>query len=260
MVVIGFGTDTDGAPAVTTDLVPDLNRLLPVGPDRRTAFAAALRTSVGLSLREAGAMQSSAAALIGERPLQVVAPFAALPDKGPWDAAGRAALRPILTEYIAWYRLVPTTGSVAACWVVDPATGTAVAVGALGRGGGTSHCKTVVPHSLDIATAIYWLGTMGALISIYCASLEGIDTRTVPQNIACVGAQSAGAVSAAGALFTAQGWSAKATTYFVFAVGALFGALPDILGETDPVQAPARVVLAVIALLMGVIGNMECDP
>lgn len=259
VVVFTFGTDAAGKVAVTTDIVPGLNRSLPVGTDRRSAFTAALRSSLGLSLREAGAMRSSAASDLGDRPLQVVAPNEWLPDSGPWDAAHRAALKPIMTEYLGWYRLVPTTGTGPACWVVDPGTGTTVAVGALGRGAASSGCVIDVPGAGDIAGALYWLGFAGAAISIGCQVHNPVKKTTV-EIYGCLGAQTAGVASAAGALFTAPNWSARATTYFVYAIGTLMGSLPDMLEGVgaDPMEAPAKVVLAVIALLIGVLGNLDC--
>lgn len=262
VVVFALGATKDRI-VLTTDIPPGLNRSLPVGANRRDAFATALRTSLALSLREAGAMDTSAAAQLGDRPLQVLAPTASLPEKGPWSVVQRAALAPLLLQYYDWYRLVPTTGASTAFWVVDPATGTAVAVGEMGRGGAAKNCVIDQPMNLDIPTAMYWLGVAGAAVSIYCASIE--KKKTVPQIIGCIGAQGAGSASAAYALFTAIAWSDRAVTLFVFAISNLLGNLPDWIeqgvenGKTSPEDASAKVVLAVIALLIGVLGNLKCE-
>ena len=248
---------------LTTDIPPALNRSLPTGPNRRAAFETALRASLALSLREAGAMDTSAAADLGERPLHVVAPTGSLPDKGPWSAAQRAALAPLLLQYYDWYRLVPTTGTSTAFWVVDPATGTTVAVGELGRGGAVKNCVIDQPFNLDIPTAMYWLGVVAATISIYCASIT--KKKSVPQLIGCIGSQGAGSASAAYALFTAIAWSDRAVIFFVFAISNLLGNLPDWIeqgvenGKTSAEDASAKVVLAVLALLIGVMGNLKCE-
>ena len=262
VVVFALGAAKDRI-VITTDIPPGLNRSLPVGATRRDAFAAALRGSLALSLREAGAMDTSAAARLGERPLQVVAPAGSLPEKGPWSAEQRAALAPLLLQYYDWYRLVPTTGTGTAFWVVDPATGTTVAVGEMGRGGAAKNCVIDQPMQLDIPTAMYWLGVAGAAISIYCASIE--KKKSVPQVIGCIGAQGAGTASAAYALFTAIAWSDRAVILFVFAISNLMGGLPDWIeqgaenGTTSPEDASAKVVLAVLALLIGVLGNLKCE-
>ncbi|MBX7101147.1 MAG: hypothetical protein K1X89_25755, partial [Myxococcaceae bacterium] len=118
------------------DVVPELNRAVVASSDAAAAFRAALSSTVALSLREGIAVKRSAAAALAGAALQYVAPFASPSSLEGFSAEELARWQRVLDQYSGWHRFVPKTPAPGALWVVDPATGTAVAVFLDGSGGG----------------------------------------------------------------------------------------------------------------------------
>jgi hypothetical protein len=136
-----------------SDVVPALNRAVGTGSDPAAAFRAALRATIGASIRESEVFGTSAAGQLGSDDFVVVPASSSVDVVTAWSPEQRARLAPMVDEYADFHRLLPASGEIAAMWVVDPDTGSATAVGADGRGGGTALPDCLTPADTNEATA-----------------------------------------------------------------------------------------------------------
>jgi hypothetical protein len=238
-------SDEAGADGVTqrSDVVPALNRAIGLGPDAAAAFGAAMRATVGASLREADAFTMSAAGQIGTANLVVIPAMATIDTVAAWSTAQRAALAPMVNEYAAFHRLVPASGDIAAMWVIDPDTGSVTAVGADGRGSGTLLPPCLTPSGGGQAMA--FISVSIALIGAACLAIGSSEP-----SFGCVGADVFGAVSAGLAAFTAPpDIPGSAFGAFSYGVGLASGGIDSAAGRT---------IMAVLLLIAGLLVSGGC--
>ncbi len=238
-------SDQTGADGVTqrSDVVPILNRAIGRGTDAGAAFGAAMRATIGASLREADAFSLSAAGQIGSASLVAIPALATADTVVAWSPAQRAALAPMLTEYAAFHRLLPASGDIAAMWVIDPDTGSTTAVGADGRGSGTLLPPCLTPSDPNEATA--FISVSIALIGAACLAIG-----TSEPSFGCVGADVFGAVSAGLAAFTAPpDVPGSAFGAFSYGVGLASGGIDSAAGRT---------IMAVLLLIAGLLVGGRC--
>ena len=225
----------DGKGAVRkVDVVPEFNGWSGLHSDARKSFAAAMRRSLPVSLREATYMADSAARRLRNQKCVVLPRFAQASSVSSWSPAQQAALRPMLDAYDGMIRLVPAGGDVPAMWVVDPASGSTVAVGADGRGGAA--CALGDAPALQAALI---------LLSAAC-TFRGSPVGTA-EFYACVGADAYGAATAASESFTnpAEGAAQLTVTTATYAVGlAVAGAFEG------PAFAMSRGLFAVLLAMV----------
>ena len=222
------------------DIAPRLNRFLGADPDRAAAFRAAMEASLVGSIREGQQFTTSALGALRGQKLVLVPALANGSTITGWTAEQRQRLAPLLTQYWNWHRLVPAAGDVVAMWVVDPETGTTVAVGLDERGGGKSGC-TLLPENSGARHAEYFI----ALIGVTCTAAD-FDSGT-PMWAACIGANTAGAATSAymsfdnpfGLFMTYLGWG--------------FGLMP-----IPGAGAAGKAVMIVLGLLLTAMGGIEC--
>ena len=226
----------------TSDVVPALNRAVGAGPDPAAAFGAALRATIGASLRESEAFGASAAGELGDAELVVIPAAASVEVVAGWSPEQRARLEPMVDEYADFHRLVPASGEIAAMWVVDPETGSATAVDGSGRGGGT-----ILPDCLSPAgagQAMEFITVSIALISAACLAVGG------EPSIGCVGADVFGAVSAGLAVFSAPP-DIPGSAFGAFSYGAG-------LGAANMGSAAGRTIISVLLLIAGLLVGGKC--
>lgn len=144
------------------DIPPELNRRVPATGDA-DGFAAALVDSLSLSRREGAVTGSGAAiAVLANREFAFV-------DRGVLEVPGlsdeeNGTWRALLAATSDGYRLVPIDGGAKALWLVDPATGTCIAVDAEGRGGAAVLTGLdCFQAALDLAAVV-----INALVVIMC--------------------------------------------------------------------------------------------
>jgi hypothetical protein len=226
-------------------VVPGLNRAVGAGSDASAAFGAAMRATIGASIREADVFGLSAAGQIGSADLVVVAASASVDAVAAWSPAQRASLAPMVDEYAGFHRLVPASGDIAAMWVIDPDTGSTTAVGADGRGSGTMLPNCLTPA--DTNEASQFISVSIALISAACLAAGGVPGEP---SFGCVGADVFGAVSAGLAAFTAP----------PDVPGAAFGAFSYGVGLAagDIGSAAGRTIIAVLMLIAGLLVGGRC--
>ena len=225
-----------------SDIVPTLNRAVGAGPDPAAAFRAALRTTIGLSIREAEVFGSSAVGLLGGSDLVMIPASATANVVAGWSPVQRARLAPMVNEYFDFHRLLPASGEVAAMWVIDPDSGSATAVGADGRGSGT-----VLPDCLTPSgggDALEFITVSIALISAACLAVGG------DPSIGCVGADVFGAVSAGLASFTSPP-DIPGSAFGAFSYGAG-------LAAANIGSAAGRTIISVLLLIAGLIAGGPC--
>ena len=225
-----------------SDVVPGLNRSVGTGPDARGAFRAAMRATVGASLRESEVFGSSAAGQLDGAELVVIPATASADAVASWTDGQRASLSPMIDEYADFHRLVPASGAVGAMWVVDPDTGSATAVDATGRGGGTLLPDCLTPADTNEASAFITVSI--SLISAACLAVGG------DPSFGCVGADTFGAVSAGLAVFTA----APDIPSSVFGA-ASYGAG---LAAANIESAAGRTIISVLLLIAGLLVGGKC--
>ena len=241
VTVLSDGTGPQGV-TERSDVVPALNRAAGAGSDASAAFAAAMRSTIGASLRESDVFGVSAAGQVGTASLVVVPASASADAVAGWSPAAREKLAPMLDEYASFHRLVPASGDIAAMWVVDPDTGSATAVGADGRGSGTMLPDCLTPADTNQATA--FISVSIALISAACLAVGG------EPSFGCVGADVFGAVSAGLAAFTAPpdipGSAFGAASYGVGLAAGNIG------------SAAGRTIISVLMLIAGLLVGGRC--
>ncbi|HET9933180.1 MAG TPA: hypothetical protein VFQ35_20895, partial [Polyangiaceae bacterium] len=186
----------EGGLARRFDIVPAANRVLGVGTDEAAAFRAAVVASVVPSQREASVSPGSAYARLATAELRFVAAFENPQALEGFTPADLAAWRSVLDQYGDWHRLVPTSPSVGALWVVDPDTGTSVAV-LLDGSGGASHSCTDAVNNAVVQAALQVVSLYATYKSFVCELAQ--TGGTLP----CVGATVATVYAAGAALFTA---------------------------------------------------------
>jgi hypothetical protein len=202
----------------TTDIVPELNRAVAATTDAAASFKSVMRSGVALSLRESLALGSSAAASLSGTQLQYLAPSANPTTLTAFSANDLAKWQRVLDQYGSSHLLVPTNPAVGAMWVVDPRTGSTVAVFIDGSGGGASGCNNAV-NNADVQIAIALLQAGIALIMMRC---EG------PQwGYACAGAYVFGVGASVVALFAGAYFKQDiAGDIAITAEAFVFGLLP----------------------------------
>jgi hypothetical protein len=205
-------------------VVPGLNRAVGVGSDASAAFGAAMRATIGASIREAEVFGLSAAGQIGSADMVVVPASASVDAVAAWSPAQRASLAPMVDEYAGFHRLVPASGDIAAMWVIDPDTGSTTAVGADGRGAGTMLPNCLTPADSNEATQ--FISVSIALISAACLAAGGVPGDP---SFGCVGADVFGA--------------------FSYGVGLAAG---------DIGSAAGRTIIAVLMLIAGLLVGGRC--
>ena len=236
--------DRIGPDGVTqrSDVVPGLNRAIGAGSDGPAAFAAAMRATVGASIREADVFDLSAAGQLGSAVLVVLPALTSVDALAAWSPAQRASLAPMVDEYSGFHRLVPASGDIAAMWVIDPDTGSTTAVGADGRGSGTLLPPCLTPADTNEATA--FISVSLALISAACLAVGG------DPSYGCVGADVFGAVSAGLAAFTAPpDVPGSAFGAYSYGVGLVSGGISSAAGRT---------IMAVLLLIAGLLVSGRC--
>ena len=226
-----------------SDVVPALNRAVGTGSDPAAAFRAALRATIGASIRESEVFGTSAAGQLGGADLVVVPASSSVDVVTAWTPEQRARLAPMVDEYADFHRLLPASGQIAAMWVVDPDTGSATAVGADGRGGGTALPDCLTPADTNEATAFITVSI--ALISAACLAIGGEDP-----SFGCVGADVFGAVSAGLAVFTAPP-DIPGSAFGAFSYGAG-------LAAANVGSAAGRTIIAVLLLIAGLLSGGKC--
>jgi hypothetical protein len=150
------------------DIVPECNLTVAADSDASRAFAATMRATVPLSLREGNILLDSAAKSLAGAKLQYLAPYTTSSGLTGFDAADQATWASVFAEYSSWHRFVPTTPKTGAMWVVDPGTGTTVAVYVNGSGG------SCLGQSINagIQEAVALIGLAGAMRWYSCEALE----------------------------------------------------------------------------------------
>jgi hypothetical protein len=206
----------------TTDIVPELNRSVAATTDAAASFRSVMRSGVALSLRESLALRSSAASSLSGAPLQYLAPSANPTTLTGFTADDLAKWQRVFDQYGSSHLLVPTNPAVGAMWVVDPKTGSTVAVFVDGSGGGASACNNAVNNSqVQIAIALLQAGI--ALIMMECEGGEW--------GFACAGAYVFGVGASVVALF-AGGYFKQdiAPDALITGEAMVFGLLPGLGG------------------------------
>jgi hypothetical protein len=190
-VVIESQSSRDGNLVDRFDLVPELNRSVAASADAAAAFSAVMAASVGSSLREAAVGFSSADAL-SKASLQYIAPSAAVTTLKGFSADDLTRWGPILDQYGDYHRFVPTTPTIEALWIVDPATGSTFALYLDGTGGTCRQAKWNAELQADLA-----------ILAIY-ASYKGVQCEAAePAPFACTGALVANVFIGVATLFAA---------------------------------------------------------
>lgn len=225
-----------------SDVVPVLNRAVGTGSDPVAAFRAALRATIGASIRESEVFGASAVEQLGSADLVVVPASTTIDIVKTWSPAQRARLAPMVDEYADFHRLLPASGDIAAMWVVDPDTGSATAVGADGRGGGSALPDCLTPSGGG--EALEFITVSIALISAACLAVGG------DPSIGCVGADVFGAVSAGLAVFTAPP-DIPGSAFGAFSYGAG-------LAAANIGSAAGRTIISVLLLIAGLLVGGKC--
>ncbi len=225
-----------------SDVVPALNRAIGTASDPTAAFRAALRATIGASIRESEVFGTSAVGQLEGAELVVIPESASVDVVAAWSPAQRARLAPMVDEYADFHRLLPASGDIAAMWVVDPVTGSTTAVGADGRGSGTALPDCLTPSGGG--QALEFVTVSIALISAACLAV-GADP-----SIGCVGADVFGAVSAGLAAFTAPP-DIPGSAFGAFSYGA--GLAAANLGS-----AAGRTIISVLLLIAGLLVGGKC--
>ncbi len=222
-VVVATETADDSRGLVfTTDIVPELNRVVVATSDPAAAFQSAVRAGVALSQRESLVMRSTAAASLAGASLQYLPPSGDPTTLIGFTAADLASWSHAFNEYGNWHLLVPTDPKVGAMWVVDRTTGSTVAVFADGSGGGSSECNNAVNNSqVQIAIALLQCGV--ALVLMECEGMEW--------GYACAGAYVFGVGASVVALFAGAYFKQDiAGDILITAEANVFGLLPGSAG------------------------------
>jgi hypothetical protein len=187
-VIIATEFVANGRMNGNTGIVPQANRCVAGTKDAASAFRDVLRSSIGLSLRESLAMQTSAARLLSGLPLQYLAPTADPATSSGYSASDVARWRHIFDEYGDAHIFIPKDASVPAAWIVDVRTGSAVAVLIDGSGGAQTceQWKTNAPIQavlglLQMAASLVAVECEDPFIGFACigASVTGVGAATV---------------------------------------------------------------------------------
>jgi hypothetical protein len=246
-------SDVAGAPGVvdTIDVVPAHSRMLGVG-DPTAAFRAAMVASLTPSYREMLLSPASAAGRLAGQALTYLAPNAAFEIPAAAAPAVRLRLRILLDRYADMHRFVTSSGSVDAIWIVDPATGSAIAIDGAGRGGASVQVGT---EGCDSGNLADYLDFAALLISTYCtfAEIEELSEAWV----ACVGANVEGVGTLAYGSFSDPA-SVGEFQWWWAAVGAAIGIHGAVVavktawgpGSPSPASLARRAVSAVIQLML----------
>lgn len=170
------------------DVVPEFVSHIGCSTDPSAGFRAAMVATLPWSLHEADVCDDSAAKRLASSSLQLIAANATVNNLDGYDEPALASVTPVLDLYSAWHRLVPTDPTTAAFWVVDPNTGTTIAIDSDGTGGGLILAKcnpTLADH----------LNFLLALVSVLCS--YGVIGAGPVGAFACLGATIASVVQAA---------------------------------------------------------------
>jgi hypothetical protein len=168
------------------DVVPALNLSVAATTDAGLAFRATLASTVALSLRERVVSSTSAAGNLAGARFQYIAPYAAIGALDGFSAADLQAWSPVLEQYNGWHRLVPTTPAPGALWVLDPDTGSAVAVFLDGTGGGADCAKSLANAGVQSALAL--LAFYYAVKSFSCGEPGAAEFACLGAFVGSVGA------------------------------------------------------------------------
>jgi hypothetical protein len=225
-----------------SDIVPAFNRAIGTGSDPAAAFRAALRATIGASIRESEVFGTSAVGQLGSTDLVVIPASATVDVVTAWTAEQRARLAPMVDEYGDFHRLLPASGEIPAMWLVDPATGSATAVSADGRGGGGALPDCLTPSGGG--QAMEFITVSIALISAACLAVGG------DPSIGCVGADVFGAVSAGLAAFTSPP-DIPGSAFGAFSYGAG-------LAAANMGSAAGRTIISVLLLIAGLLVGGKC--
>jgi hypothetical protein len=243
-VLLSQMPSSDGIARVL-DVIPELTAWSAPG-DAGKAFHASLERSLLASVRESQVLSEGAAAALEDVELVLVPPSStAVPET--WDAAAKARYAPLLDAYSSFIRFVPSDGRSGALWVIDPATGSATAIGSDGKGKGADTCQ----GDSELAQLI----NIALLVVSYNCTI--INPSGVGQ-IACVGANVFGVGVLAYGSYT-NPVSMLSFNFAVGAAGAVWSFAPTKGGYSVPAVA-SRFVTAVLQAMLGVIGlGTYCD-
>lgn len=221
----------------TVDLSPALNRVTALDTDPTSALRAAVRESLLLSAGEGLLSAASAHARLRDRDVVLLAPGVSLPyDRlAGLDAAAAAQLQAALQTYGSQYRLVPSSGPPEAFWVIDPASGTTIAVLPDGRGGAAFDLAALY-QALNLALVVLGLG----------CTLGGVDaSKGAFYYYSCLGLTVASVVWGAVGVFPPFGGVGPGTPFGAFAT--VFGAL--VVGTKAPPIA-GRIGISLVVLIL----------
>ncbi|HEY8258274.1 MAG TPA: hypothetical protein VIG08_11530 [Gemmatimonadales bacterium] len=248
------------------DVVPAHNRVLGVG-DPADAFRAAMTASLTASYRETKLSSASAASRLARKPLTYLAPFATYDERAPGDVLVSARRRTLLARYADMHRFVATDVSVAALWIVDPATGSAIAIDDAGRGGAVMEARGAALRCETPFQLIALLDFAALLISTLCTISDQVES--VPAKVACIGANVEGVAALVYGSYTHPAGSPptmSAAAGIATVVGAGIGLKDAAQGirqwkSPSPTHAAERAVLAVIGLMLyGISSASDCHP
>ena len=250
------------------DVVPAHNRVLGVG-DPAAAFRAAMTASLTASYREMALSPESAASRLKGKPLTWLAPFARYNEPAKADASVSARRRTLLERYADMHRFVVADGSAAEMWIVDPASGSAIAIDGAGRGGarmvaggGSPRCD---PADFQLVAL---LDFAALLVASLCTAAEHV--KSVGAQLACIGAN----VEGVGALVYGS-WKHPAGEWMsvpvlgATVVGAAMGLKDAVQGighlasgkTPSPTAVAKRAVLVVIGIMLyGISSATDCHP
>lgn len=243
---------TDGAARTvvdTLDVVPAHGHMLGLG-DPEAAFRAAMTASLTPSYREMTLSPASAAARLTGRPLTYLAPNAAYPSARPRQQV-------LLDRYAGMHRFVASDGSVEAIWIVDPTTGTAIAIDEAGRGGAV---RSQVGTNCDSGNLADLLDFASLLISTACTFADYAKGTTA--YLWCVGANVEGVVTLGVGSFT-DPVSVGGVQWWASAAGAGMGLKSawDAAHGAAPSGMARRIVETFLSLMSYAVGSAkQCGP
>jgi hypothetical protein len=253
-------SDVAGAPGVvdTIDVVPAHSRMLGVG-DPTAAFRAAMVASLTPSYREMLLSPASATGRLAGQPLTYIAPNGVYEMPAAAAPAVRIRLRMLLDRYADMHRFVMTNGSLDAIWIVDPATGSAIAIDGAGRGGARRQAGSSLP--CDGGNLADLLDFAALLISTYCTFA---DVEKGGEGwVACVGANVEGVGTLAYGSFSdpvtiggLSWWGGLAGAAMgVYAVG---GMVKDLVRGGAPTSLRRAVETVIQLMLYGLSSYKHC--
>lgn len=188
----------------TVDVPPAFNVVKGRGSGS-TAFRRALTESLAISVRESQLSPDSAAARLAGQQLRYLAPYAAWAPLPGMSAAVAERLGMQLNRYYNYHRFVASIQPINSFWIVDPATGSATAIDAFGRGGMTFANPNPVANTgacegID-TDLMFRLDLAAALIAAFCTLVDW-QPGSATQKLATVASNTKGMTPNASTILT----------------------------------------------------------